>query len=82
MHLLPIFAQNAACTVAGWERSRARFSPHFRDRLAQLERSADAPLEELLSLQRQELHRLVARARAHVPFYRDLPPPNDHPEPA
>jgi len=79
---LPIFAQNAACTVAGWERSRARFSPHFRDRLAQLERSAEAPLEELLGLQRQELDRLVARARTHVPFYRDLPPPSDHPEPA
>jgi phenylacetate-CoA ligase len=79
---LPIFAQNAACTVAGYGRSAARFTPRFRARLAELERSAQAPVEELLELQRRELDRLVARARTHVPFYRDLPPPSDHPDPA
>jgi len=79
---LPIFAQNAACTLAGYGRYAARFSPRFRARLAELERTADAPLAELQALQRRELDRLVARARAQVPFYRDLPPPADHPDPA
>jgi phenylacetate-CoA ligase len=79
---LPIFAQNAACTIAGYQRAAARFSPGFRARLAELERSADAPLAELQALQRRELDRLVARARAHVPFYRELPPASDHPDPA
>ena len=79
---LPIFAQNAACTLAGYGRYAARFSPRFRARLAELERSADAPLAELQAQQRGELERLVARARAHVPFYRDLPPASDHPQAA
>jgi phenylacetate-CoA ligase len=79
---LPIFAQNAACTLAGYQRAASRFSPRFRERLADLERTARVPLEDLLAQQRRELDRLVARARAHVPFYRDLPPPSDHPDPA
>jgi phenylacetate-CoA ligase len=79
---LPVFAQNAACTLAGYGRWTTRFSPRFRARLAELERTADAPLEALLAIQRRELDRLVARARAHVPFYRDLRPPSDHPDPA
>jgi phenylacetate-CoA ligase len=79
---LPIPGQNLACTLAGYARSSARYSPRFRTRLAELERTASAPLGELWGIQRRELDRLVARARAHVPFYRDLPPPSTHADPA
>jgi phenylacetate-CoA ligase len=79
---LPIFAQNAACTLAGYGRSAARFSPRFRDRLAELEGTAESPLEELRAIQHRRLDRLVSRARSHVPFYRDLPPPSAHPDPS
>lgn len=27
--VLPIPLQNAACTFAGWQRARTRFTPHF-----------------------------------------------------
>jgi phenylacetate-CoA ligase len=35
----------------------------------------------LHEIQRQQLDRLVERAREHVPYYRDLPPPSDHRDP-
>src|SRR5262245_2296008 len=78
---LPIFAQNAACTLSGYGRFAARFSPHFRARLVDLERTADAPLPALLAIQRRRLDDLVARARTQVAFYRDLPPPSGCPDP-
>ena len=43
---LPIFAQNLACTWAGYRRSRMRFTPHFHRMLAEWERLiGDANLE-------------------------------------
>jgi len=78
---LPIAAQNAACTIGGWWRSQTRFTPHFHATLASLERSAHASLGELIARQRERLDGLVRRARAHVPYYRDLPPPAEHREP-
>ncbi len=79
---LPIFAQNGACTIGGFWRAQARFNPHFHATLAELERSASAPLEALLAHQRVRLERLVQRAREHVPYYRDLAPPAEHRDPA
>ncbi len=74
---LPIVAQNAVCTAAGWRRFRARFNPHFHRTLREWERTVDAPLEQLIELQRRRLSALIRRAREHVPYYRDLPPPSE-----
>ena len=78
---LPIAAQNTACTIGGWWRSRTRFNPHFHATLVGLERSAQATLPELLARQRERLDRLLCRAREHVPYYRDLPEPEEHRDP-
>jgi phenylacetate-CoA ligase len=72
---LPIWSQNVACTLGGYWRSRRRFSRHFQHSLDELEASYRLPLEERVEIQRQELRRLVERARNHVPYYRDLAPP-------
>jgi phenylacetate-CoA ligase len=71
---LPIFAQNAACSVGGWLRYRARFNEHFQDRIAEWQKTGQAGIEELHEIQRQRLDRLVEVARLNVPYYRDLEP--------
>lgn len=78
---LPVFAQNLACTWAGWQRARARFTPHFERTLAEWETTVSGPIERLHALQRERLDRLVQRARQHVPYYRSLPPPSDARDP-
>jgi phenylacetate-CoA ligase len=79
---LPVFAQNLACSWAGWRRARMRFTPHFHRTLAAWEKSAAGPAELLHAIQRERLFRLAERARRHVPYYRDLPPPCDARDPA
>ena len=81
---LPIFAQNLACTWAGWQRDRARFNEHFREACHRFERTGRSSHEHLLAIQRDRLHRLVRRSRMHVPHYRalDLAPPSDARDPA
>ena len=71
---LPIFAQNAACTVAGIQRAYTRYRPIFHRRLAELQGSVDLPLGELHKQQWTQLEKLVNRSRQFVPQYRDLPP--------
>ena len=71
---LPVFAQNLACTWAGYQRSRARFTPHFHRTLAELERRVRDPLPALQQLQWQKLQHLLEHARRNVPFYAALPP--------
>lgn len=78
---LPIPAQNLACTWGGWKRSRMRFTPHFHRTLAAWERSIGGPIERLHEIQRARLDRLIRHARAHVPYYRDLPEPSRAAEP-
>lgn len=69
---LPIPLQNLACTWAGWQRARARFTPHFHRRLAEWEASGHSSLERLLEIQQERLIRLVERARRFVPHYAKL----------
>ncbi|MBW2275641.1 MAG: phenylacetate--CoA ligase family protein, partial [Deltaproteobacteria bacterium] len=81
---LPIIAQNWACSLAGYQIRRARFTPHFYSKLTEWQESMEGPLELLHAYQRQRLDRLVERARAHTEHYRalDLPPPSDVQDPA
>lgn len=78
---LPTPVQNVAATLAGYYRHRQRFSPYFYETLRKWESTVDGPLPELHRLQREQLAVLVERVRKNVPFYRDLPPPSDHPDP-
>ena len=78
---LPIFAQNLVCSAAGYARFRSRFNAHFHRVLARWEETIHWPLERLLELQRERLDELVRRARACVPYYRDLPEPSDARDP-
>jgi Xaa-Pro aminopeptidase len=78
---LPVFAQNLACTWAGWRRARMRFTPHFHRTLAAWEKSSAGPATALHAIQKERLFRLAERARRHVPYYRDLPPPCDARDP-
>jgi phenylacetate-CoA ligase len=71
---LPIFAQNLACTASGYLRFRSRFNDAFRRTLAEWEGNARLSLDEMHALQWARLAREIEAARAHVPFYRDLPP--------
>ena len=71
---LPIFAQNLACSISGLRRERERFTPHFRATLARWEESLGWPRERLRAVEAASLARVVERARAASPFYRDLPP--------
>jgi phenylacetate-CoA ligase len=73
---LPIVAQNLACTFAGWQRERARFTPYFHRVLEEWERSVQAPVAALHAIQRERLDRLIRSAREHTRFWRDLPPPS------
>ena len=78
---LPVFAQNAVCTAAGYARYRSRFTSHFHQVLARWEESIHWPLERLHALQWERLERLVRRARTCVPYYRDLPEPSNARDP-
>jgi phenylacetate-CoA ligase len=73
--LLPVAAQNVACTWAGFQRARGRFTPHFHHRLAEWEHTRSSPVTRLHAIQWMRLRRLLERARAHVPHYRGLPAP-------
>jgi phenylacetate-CoA ligase len=78
---LPVFAQDLACSWAGFRRSRQRFTPHFHRTLAALEQSISASEEALLALQWERLRHIVSHARREVPYYAGLPAPSLHPDP-
>ena len=69
---LPVSLQNVACTFAGWQRSRARFTPYFHRTLAAWMKSGAGPREALHRIQLERLLELLRRARDHVPYYREL----------
>jgi phenylacetate-CoA ligase len=71
---LPVFAQNVACSAAGFVRERQRFTRHFWRTLAAWERSAHACEEELRAIQALRLARLIDYARIYVPHYAGIPP--------
>ncbi len=80
---LPIFAQNWACSWAGYKRSRQRFTPYFWRTLSAWEESGNGSLAPLHALQYERLRSLVERARIYVPHYRDmdLPPAAERSDP-
>ncbi len=71
---LPVFAQNLACSAAGWLRARERFDRHFHRTLAAWERTGRECDDELRSIQAIRLSDLIDYARVHVPHYCSIPP--------
>ena len=69
---MPIALQNLACTWAGYQRARTRFTPHFHRRLGEWEASGRSSMETLLAIQQARLVELVDRARRFVPHYAKL----------
>ncbi len=80
---LPVPMQDLACSWAGFQRARTRFTPHFRRVLAEWEETGRSTPERLHALQWDRLRRLLERARRFVPHYRglDVPPPGEARDP-
>lgn len=72
--LLPIAGQNLACTAAGWNRRRQRFTPRFRRLLDLWGRTWHSNDEELRAIQALRLAELLDYARESVPRHAGLPP--------
>lgn len=79
---LPIAAQNLGSSMAGYLKSRTRFSPQFYEALERLEASADDPLNVHRARQFRLLRRMMDQARTQTRFYSDLPPAVVRPDPA
>jgi phenylacetate-CoA ligase len=79
---LPVFAQNVACSAAGWLRERQRFSRHFWRTLEAWERSGAACDGELRATQALRLASLIDYARTWVPHYAGIPPMQRRRDPA
>ena len=77
----PIPILNLALSVRGYQINRFRYTAHFHKRLAELEATARAPIEQLHQIQRERLAARVAWARQHTRAYRDVPPASQHPDP-
>lgn len=69
---LPIPLQNLACTWAGRQRARARFTPYFHRMLTQWIETGMSSAEALREIQQDRLVDLVRRARGFVPHYRAM----------
>jgi phenylacetate-CoA ligase len=67
---LPIFAQNAACSLHGRGQRRLRFGPEFHRLLDWLEESQWWSREQIARYQAQQLRQLLAHAYTNVPYYR------------
>jgi len=81
---LPIPLQNLACTYAGWQRARARYTPYFHKTLADWMKSGWSSEGELRAIQQDRLISLVNRARTSTPHYGalDIPEPIADADPA
>lgn len=69
---LPVPLQNVACTWAGYQRARARFTPYFHRTLGEWMTSANSSMDALQALQQRRLIQLADRARRFVPHYQAL----------
>ncbi len=77
---LPVPLQNLACTWAGFQRSRSRFTPHFHRTLSSWMESGRSSDERLHAIQHERLCAMVRRARSLVPHYRGLEIPEPEPD--
>ncbi len=69
---MPVWAQNAAISLAGLKRRRLKRGGCFREALAFLTKSERWSLAELTDLQNERLRDLIRHAWDTVPYYRTL----------
>jgi len=69
---LPVFMQNAACTLAGINMRRTRFNKTFREALGFLEKSQWWSLAEQREYQDEQLRNIIRHAYDTVPYYREV----------
>jgi phenylacetate-CoA ligase len=77
----PVSVQNAGLSIWGYQIHRFRYTRYFHRRLAELDSTAAAPIEQLYEIQRERLRARVEWARLYVPRYRDLPPSSENSDP-
>jgi len=68
---LPVLLQNAACTLAGWQRSRSRFNRYFHRTLSAWQANLSGSVEPLHALQLERLSHILRIARERVPYYQE-----------
>jgi len=69
---LPIWAQNVACTLAGYRIRRQRYNATFFRTLEFLEKSQWWSPAEQLAYQEEQLQKIITRSYEHVPYYREV----------
>jgi phenylacetate-CoA ligase len=67
---LPVFFQNLACNVHGFQQRRLRYGGDFAEKLAWLEKSQWWTPEQIEDYQTKQLQKLINHAYNTVPFYR------------
>lgn len=67
---LPVWAQNIACSLAGFKIRRQRFNRTFFEALESLEKSQWSSLADLQAYQDEQVSRIVHHAYQTVPYYR------------
>lgn len=69
---MPIFLQNAACSLAGVKMRHERYNNVFHDALRYLRHSQWSSLEEQQEYQNERLRLMVKHAYETVPYYREI----------
>ncbi len=69
---MPIWAQNVACTLAGYRIRRQRYNATFFRALDFLEKSQWWSPAEQQAYQAEQIQKIIARAYEHVPYYRQV----------
>ncbi len=68
---LPVWAQNAACSVYGLREARVRFGREFRGRLDWLTSTETWSAADIAGYQDEQVRTLVKHAYESVPYYRE-----------
>jgi len=68
----PVWAQNAACSLAGIKMRRRRYNRTFWNALTFLEQSQWWSLAEQQAYRREQLRRIIRHAYETVPYYREV----------
>lgn len=69
---LPMFMQNAACTLEGWRIKNVRYDKGFWSYLETYERLAKASTDERISYRNKKINEIVEYAYRSVPYYHRL----------
>lgn len=74
----PVVLQNLALSLRGYQIHRFRYGSLFHRRLAELENTDEASIEQLYEIQWERLVARIEWARRNVRHYRKLPAPRNH----